>query len=104
PTVWDDTRFLQGQVGDYVVVARRSGDDWYLGAMTDWTARDLDIPLGFLGNGRFLAQIYEDAADADRVPTHVNARLREVTGSDTLHVHLAPGGGCAVRFVRTWAE
>ncbi len=104
PTVWDDTKFIAGEVGDYVVVARRASDDWYLGAMTDWTARDLSIPLAFLGEGRFLAQIYEDAPDADRVPTHVQARLREVTPSDTLRVHLAPGGGCAVRFLKTWDQ
>ena len=52
PTVWDETRVLTAKIGEYVVVARRSGSDWYIGAMTDWTPRDLDIDLSFLPAGR----------------------------------------------------
>ncbi|MDZ7374540.1 MAG: glycoside hydrolase family 97 protein [candidate division KSB1 bacterium] len=103
PTVWDETRFLQGKVGDYIVLARRHRDEWYLGCMTDWEPRDLEVPLRFLGRGRYLAQIYADGDEADKVPTSVKAEVREVTAADTLHVHLAPGGGCAVRFVPTWS-
>jgi alpha-glucosidase len=104
PTTWDETRFIDGRVGDYIVLARRHGDDWYLGCMTDWEARDLTIPLNFLGQGRFMAQIYADGDEADKTPTQVKTELREVTPADRLSVHLAPGGGCAVRFIPTWSE
>ncbi|WP_252263417.1 glycoside hydrolase family 97 C-terminal domain-containing protein [Paracidobacterium acidisoli] len=66
---------------------------------TDWTARSFDVPLGFLGSGSYLAQIYEDAKDAATEPTHVTIRSRTVTASQTLHIQLAPGGGCAIRFI-----
>jgi len=104
PTVWDETRFIEGEVGQYIVLARRNGDEWYLGCMTDWQPRDLRIPLDFLGHGRYMAQVYRDGPNADKVPTEVKAELREVTAADSLRVHLAPGGGCAVRFVPTWTD
>ncbi|MCK4894789.1 MAG: glycoside hydrolase family 97 protein, partial [Calditrichia bacterium] len=50
PTVWDETKFIMGEIGDYIVLVRRQGDDWYLGAMTDWDSRQIDIPLDFLGS------------------------------------------------------
>ena len=102
PTVWDETHFISGAVGDYIVVARRKGVEWYVGAMTDWTARDLSIPLAFLGDGRYLAQLYSDSSDGERDPTTVAVRMEEVTREDSLDVWLAPGGGCAIRIVPTW--
>jgi alpha-glucosidase len=100
PTVWDETKFIEGEVGDYIALARRNGEEWYLGCMSDWTPRDLQISLSFLGDGVYMAQIYAD--DADRDPSRVKAILKEVTAQDSLNIHLAPGGGCAVRFVPTW--
>ena len=55
PSVWDDTIALDAKVGDYVIVARRSGDQWYVGAMTDWTPRELKLDFSFLPNGRYNA-------------------------------------------------
>jgi alpha-glucosidase len=104
PTVWDETRFVEGDVGNYIVLARRSGEEWYLGAMTDWTPRDLRIPLSFLGKGHFIAEIYADGPEADRKPTQVAVLREEVIPDDTLRVRLASGGGCAVRFLPTWAK
>jgi alpha-glucosidase len=100
PVVWDETRVLSGSVGEFITIARRKGGDWYLGGITNWTARDLKIPLTFLGNGRFEAEIYTDAADADVQPTHMTIAKKTVSGADALTVHLAKGGGCAIRFVR----
>ncbi len=102
PSVWDETKFLDGKVGDYIVMARRNGEDWYLGAMTDWTARDLNLPLIFLGEGKYMAQIYKDGPNAGNDPTQVAAEIHVVTATDSLPVSLASGGGCAVRFVPTW--
>jgi alpha-glucosidase len=103
PTDWETSRTLQGEIGDYVVVARqqRGAADWYLGATTDENARSLDIPLDFLERGRrYEAQIYRDAADADfrTNPTALVIEKRQVTAKDRFAAALAPGGGLAIRF------
>lgn len=99
PTTWDATRALNGEPGEFVTIARRRGDDWYLGSITNWTPRDLQVPLDFLGSGKYTAEIYEDAADAAQNPKHVTIRQQPVTSTGTLTLHLASGGGCAIRFV-----
>lgn len=101
PTTWDSIRVLNGEPGEFVTVARRNGGDWYLGSLTNWTSRDVRVPLSFLGKGRFKAEIYEDAADADRNPKHVTILQKTVQSSDTLNLHLGSGGGCAIRFTPT---
>jgi len=98
PTVWDDARVLEGKPAEHIVVARRNGKAWYLGAMTNWDARDLRIPLDFLGPGRFEARIFADGSDADQVATSLNISSRKVKESDSLNVRLASGGGLAVIF------
>ncbi len=95
PSVWDDTKALSGKISDYVVVARRSGNDWYVGAMTDWTARDLDIDFSFLPDGEFHMQSYEDGVNADRMGADYKMKKSTVNKSTKLKVHLAPGGGWA---------
>ena len=65
PTVWDETRFVAGDIDDYVAVARRKGKDWYLGAMGNEQAREISLSLGFLGDGKFKAKIYAGWGDAD---------------------------------------
>ena len=99
PTTWDATRVLDGMPGGFVTIARQHGREWYLGSVTNWTARDLRVPLTFLGNGRYTAEIYEDAADAAQIPKHVSILRRDVERNDTLTLPLATGGGCAIRFV-----
>jgi alpha-glucosidase len=99
PTTWDATRVLDGEPGEFVTIARRHGDEWYLGSLTSWTARGLHIPLTFLEGGNYRAEIYEDAADATQKPKHVSIRQQDVRGSETLTLSLASGGGCAIRFV-----
>ncbi len=99
PVSWDATRVLNGKPGEFATIARKSGDEWYLGSMTNWTPRTLEIPLNFLSNGSYTAQIYEDAADAADNPTHVTIRKQSVRSTETLTLHLAPGGGCAIRFI-----
>ena len=99
PTAWDSTRVLNGMPGEFVTIARRSGREWYLGSLTNWTARELQIPLTFLGAGSYRAEIYEDAVDAGENPTHVSIRSQTVQGSDNMTLHLVSGGGCAIRFI-----
>jgi alpha-glucosidase len=90
---------LDGEPGEFVTIARKHGNEWYLGSITNWTPRNLRVPLNFLGSGRYTAEIYEDAADAGANPKHVTIRKQGVKSSDTLTLPLAAGGGCAIRFV-----
>ncbi len=104
PVDWDDTRVLNGEVGDYVTIARkeRGGDNWYLGALTDEDGRTLSVPLSFLDEGRrYTAQIYRDGDQAHwkTAPQDIVIEERTVTRADTLALKLAPGGGQAIRFV-----
>jgi alpha-glucosidase len=98
PTVWDDTKVLNGEPAKYITVARQHGDAWYLGSMTNWDARDLELPLDFLGKGEYQAQIFADGPDADTVGTSLTISTKRVKPSEKLNVRLAPGGGLAVIF------
>lgn len=96
PAVWDDTKVLAGRPAEHIVIARRNGDNWYLGAMTNWDARDLELALDFLGSGEYEAKIFADGADAAKVATSLDISDKRVTAGEKLAVHLAPGGGAAV--------
>jgi alpha-glucosidase len=87
---------LNGQVGEWITIARRRGKEWYVGSITDWSPRELDVPLDFLGDGEFIAEIYADAADAAGQPTHTAIGQQRVGRLTKLHLKLAPGGGCAI--------
>jgi alpha-glucosidase len=93
PTTWDETRFLAGDIDDYVVVARRKGKDWYIGAMGNEKAHEISVALKFLGAGKFQAKVWEDGATA----TTLRESARAVAASDMLELKLAPSGGAAVR-------
>ena len=99
PTSWDVTKVLNGMPGEFATIARRHSNEWYLGSITNWSSRELRIPLNFLGTGAYRAELYEDAADANQNPKHVSIREQNVRSSDVLTLHLASGGGCAIRFV-----
>ena len=99
PTVWDDTRVIDGEIGEHAVIARRSGSEWFVGAMNGETARTLKIPLDFLDEGkRYTAHIY---SDDETIPTstHVKIERRQVTATTTLSAELAPSSGLAARLV-----
>ncbi|MCF7972468.1 MAG: glycoside hydrolase family 97 protein [Phycisphaerae bacterium] len=100
PSVWDDTVALDAKVADYALVARRSGSTWYIGAMTDGTARKLTVDLSFLGKGRFKADIFQDGLNADRYGEDFKRVKQRVTAKDTLTIELAPGGGWVARLTR----
>jgi alpha-glucosidase len=97
PTVWDETRVLDGSVGHHIVIARRKGADWFLGGMTGDTAYDLDLPLHFLGKGNYTAQIYADPTDPKASYEALTITTRQLRAKDKLHLHLRPAGGVAVR-------
>jgi alpha-glucosidase len=95
PTVFDETVPLLGQVGEYVAIARRAGDTWYIGAMTNWTPRRLELDLSFLGEGSWTALMAEDGANAAKEGTDHRILSRDLEGADTLTIQLAPAGGWA---------
>jgi len=97
PTTWDETRVIEGTPSEDVIIARRSGKDWYVGSITNWSPREVNLPLSFLGDGKYIAEIYRDAADADENPRHVTIEKKAVGRSNTLALHLAAGGGAAIR-------
>jgi alpha-glucosidase len=97
PSTWDETRVLDARIADHVVVARRHGKQWYVGAMTDWTPRDLEIDLSFLPAGTFSMTAWQDGANADRMASDYKKVTPQVGKSTHLKLHLAPGGGWAAR-------
>ncbi|MCX4878235.1 glycoside hydrolase family 97 protein [Streptomyces sp. NBC_00847] len=97
PTTWDESHALAGSIGQYVAVARRHGDTWFLGAMTNETSRTLSLPLTFLGGGSYTATVYADGTPGSspyRTPLVVSTRT--VTSATTLDVAMAPAGGQAI--------
>ena len=93
PTVFDETIALDGQLGEYVVVARRKGNTWYLAAMTNWQPRDLTVRLDMLATGSHQATLFADGVNADRDATDYKKTRQTVAHGDVLQIHLAPGGG-----------
>ena len=93
PTTFDETVALDGQLGEYTVIARRKGSVWYVAAMTDWTARDLTISLDFIGEGQHTADIFADGVNAHKEATDYKHTQQTVTNKDRLAVHLSSGGG-----------
>jgi alpha-glucosidase len=98
PSVWDETVVLDAKVADYVAVARKHGNEWYVGAMTDWTPRELTLDFSFLEAGKtFTAVIYQDGINADRNANDYKRVSRTIAKGDKITVKLAPGGGWACR-------
>lgn len=94
PTTWDETRFVGGEIGQSIVLARRKGADWYVGAMTNESAREVAVPLTFLGTGAFAATIRQDG----KTPTDtVRSDRKGLSATDTLTLALAPSGGAVVK-------
>ena len=93
PATWDETRVLSGKIGEHIVIARRKGRDWYVGAMTNEAGRTVSVPLSFLGSGRYEATIWQDG----QAPTDVAKAARAVAKGETLNLVLAPSGGAAMK-------
>jgi alpha-glucosidase len=96
PVTWDEVRVLNGRPMENITVARRSGNDWYVGSITNWDARAVQVPLSFLGEGKYVAEIYADAPDAGTNATHTTFTKQPVDRSTVLDVRMASGGGNAI--------
>ena len=97
PTEWDETKALDGKIAQYVAVARRSGDDWYVGAMNNWTGRELELDFSFLPEGNFQMDAYQDGENADRLGSDYKLVRSQVNRNSKIKITLAPGGGWAAR-------
>ncbi|MDR3794202.1 glycoside hydrolase family 97 protein [Phocaeicola sp.] len=97
PTVWDETRVLDAKMGEYIVTARRKGDTWYIGGITDWQERDIELDFSFLKGKICQGLLYEDGINAHRIGRDFHLKLIHVDENTRLTVHLAPGGGFAIR-------
>jgi alpha-glucosidase len=100
PSVWDQTIGLDAKVGDYILEARRSGEEWYVGAMTDWDPRELEVDLGFLPAGSYRMEIWRDGPNADRYASDFSRETRSVSREDRVAIELAPGGGWVARLTK----
>jgi alpha-glucosidase len=97
PTEWDETKPLDGRISEYVAVARRNDRDWYVGAMTNWTPRDLEIDFSFLPEGTFWMDAYQDGVNAERYASDYRKIRSQVNRATKLKISLAAGGGWAAR-------
>ena len=97
PSVWDETRVLNAKVSDYVTIARKQGEEWYLGSITDWNPRELTVSLDFLGEGDYVAEIYADGVNANTNAKDVESSKYLINKHKVLKIKMAPGGGHAVR-------
>lgn len=100
PTVWNQTLPISGKVGEHIVMAREKDGIWYVGGLTDWKERDVEVDLSFLGDGEFNAEIFRDGINADRVGKDYKREVIRVSANKKLNLHMAPGGGFVVRITK----
>jgi alpha-glucosidase len=93
PTTWDETRFVAGEPGEFIVLARRKGNTWYLAGITNWTPREIKVPLDFLPEGEHEARLYIDGSMDEASPNAISEKRMRASGDGTLPVSMAPGGG-----------
>lgn len=97
PTVWDETVALSGKLAEHIAMARRSGEDWYVGAMTNWDARDMTLDLSFIGEGEYELEIFRDGVNADKAARDYKKESASLPADRQLSIHMAPGGGFVAR-------
>ena len=100
PTVWEKTVALDGKVGEYVAIARLHGDNWYIGALTNWDAREVELDLSFLGDGNYKLELFKDGINADRAACDYKKEVIPVPTDRKVKVKMAPGGGWAAKIYK----
>ncbi len=100
PTVWDQTVALNGEIAKYVTIARQKDGVWYLGSMTNWDARELELDLSFLGDGNFKAEIFRDGANAHRIGRDYKKEIINIGTDKKIKIKMAPGGGFVAKIYR----
>lgn len=97
PTTWDEVRVLAAEVGQHITLARRKGNDWFVGSITNSKTREIPIKLNFLSDGSYTADVYADAPDVAQNPNHLVQQTRTVSKTDAVMLKLAAGGGQVIR-------
>ena len=92
----DETQILQGQLGEYIVSARRNESDWFIGGMTNWTARDIELDFSFLPEGNYKYVLFKDGANAEKKASDYQKESGTIHNQSKMKIHLAPGGGFAI--------
>jgi alpha-glucosidase len=100
PTVWDDIRYISGYPGDYVAIAKRSGDTWFLGALNNRIGKNIVIKLNFLPDGNYEVSTWSDTRKSDRDPKDLKTDIRSIKSGEILKVTLADNGGFVAVFKR----
>lgn len=100
PTVWDQTIVLNGEVAEFVTIARFRNGEWYVGSMTNWTPRQMELDLSFLGEGEFIAELFVDGPNASKTAKDYQKRVIEIPADRKLKISLAAGGGSAMKIVK----
>ena len=97
PTTTDETVALDGKVGEFAAIARKKGETWFVGAMSNWTPREITLDFSFLDAGSYQATIFKDGSNADRDVTDYKKEVIKITSGDKVKIQLAPGGGWVAR-------
>ncbi len=100
PTVWDNTIALNGEIANYISIARQKNNIWYVGSLTNWDARSIELDLSFLGEGNYVAEIFKDGANAGKIGSDYKKETVNIPANRKLTVALASGGGCAMKIVK----
>jgi alpha-glucosidase len=100
PTSWDETIVPIAELHEFVTIARRKGQDWFIGTINNTKARAIQLPLKFLPVGNFTAEIYSDADDTAEDPNHLTTTVQTLSNTDTITLRIAAGGGQAIRLVK----
>ena len=100
PETWDESLGVNGEIGKYITIARRSGDAWYVGALTNWDERDITLDLSFLGEGDWTLDIFQDGPNAEKAARDYVHTTATVPADRKITAHLAPGGGWAAKITR----
>jgi alpha-glucosidase len=100
PTIWDHTVALNGEIGKYVTIARQKDNVWYVGSMTNWDSRSMELDLSFLGDGDYKGEVFKDGINADRVARDYKKEIIDIPANRKLNISMAPGGGYIVKITK----
>jgi alpha-glucosidase len=101
PVEWDDLKVLEAKIREHTVLARKHGDDWYVGAITNWDPKELEIVFDFIDHGQYQMEFIEDGINADTRAIDYMKRTRGISKGDSINIKLAPGGGWVARLIKT---
>lgn len=100
PTIWDQTVALNGKIGEYITMAREKDGVWYLGSLTNWNARTLELDLSFLGEGDFSGEIFRDGVNADKAGRDYKKETKQIPADRKLTINMTPGGGYVMKITK----